>query len=551
MGKKIYVKGVGLVEEVEEETPQIESGFIAAENELAKIIDKSAGQIAYEISLICEKYEVTKTWCEKVVREKQKKRKEEKKQIREAEENASEDLKKELLDLLEKNWQNCEPSLFETVCEDDYRKAYYYLAERLMNDNKFWTFKDNGDIIRYEEEKGIYSQNADIFIATEVKRYLGEKALNFAIREVTDSIRRSTYIDRIILYEQPKHLKPVKNGLWDINNKELLPFSNDYIFLDRIEVDYIKGAECPKFEKFLKEILDSSNEIKVIQEWIGYCLLNDNRLQKAMLLYGDGANGKSVLLKVIKKFLGENNVAGISLQHLESNTFALARLFGKSANIFFDLPKKALSQTSNFKIIVSGDSVSGERKGKDSFEFIPYTKMMFSCNEVPQSPDRTPAFFRRWIILKFNQHFQEGDPRRIENLEEHFFEKGELEGILVFAIEGLNRLLNNKKFTEHLSQAEIEDFWLRHSDSVAAFCLDMVEKDFKSEETKSDIFSSYEIYCKLKGYTAEYIDVFWKRMKGLIEYQDHQSRENNRIRVCKGLKIRSLAEIKEKEEVKQ
>jgi len=81
------------------------------------------------------------------------------------------------------------------------------------------------------------------------------------------------------------------------------------------------------------------------------------------------------LLNAIKHFLGEKNVTSISLQYLESNPFAPARLFGKSANIFADLPKKALSQTSVFKMAVAGDALSGEKKGKDSFEFIPTLKL--------------------------------------------------------------------------------------------------------------------------------------------------------------------------------
>jgi putative DNA primase/helicase len=470
--------------------------------------------------------------------------KQEAKKLKEAEELQEKQTKQLLLDELELNWKTCDNELFQNVCEADYRKAYYYLAERLMFENTFKTFKDNGDIIRYEPLQGIYSQRAEIFIAIKVKEVLGEKALDFAIKEIQNSIRRSTYVDRNILYNQPKHLKPVKNGLWNFNEKKLNPFSSDYIFLDRIEVDYIATADCPKFKKFLTEILDTDKERQVVQEWTGNCLLNDNRFQKAMLLYGDGANGKSVLLKVVKYFLGDNNVANIALQHLEANTFALARLFGKSANIFFDLPKKALSQTSNFKIVVSGDSVSGEKKGKDSFEFIPYTKMMFSCNEVPRTPDRTPAFFRRWIVLKFNQHFSEGDPRRVENKEKEFFNDAEMQGILVWALEGLDRLITAKKFTEHLSQKDIEDFWTRHSDSVAAFTLDLVSKDLAGREMKQNVFDTYGSYCKINGYTPEEQNHFWKRFGDLVEFQDVQLKEDDKRRSCKGFTLKPLSVVK-------
>lgn len=558
--------------------------YIGYDSFIEKYVELSSGEQLSAVVEGCEKFNIGKTEANKILKEKisiiekEKKQKEaedikaEKERIKrakeeaknkeleerravfeikqqtklkkEAEELAKEQTKQLLLDELELNWKTCGNELFQNVCEADYRKAYYYLAERLMFENKFHTFKDNGDIIKYESDQGICSQRAEIFIAIKVKEILGEKALDFAIKEIQNSIRRSTYIDRSILYNQPKHIKPVKNGLWDIKEKTLLPFSSDYVFLDRIEIDYVPEAQCPKFKKFLAEILDTENEIKVIQEWMGYCLLNDNRFQKAMLLYGDGANGKSVLLKVVKFFLGESNVSNIALQHLEANTFALARLFGKSANIFFDLPKKALSQTSNFKIVVSGDSVSGEKKGKDSFEFIPYTKMMFSCNEVPRTPDRTPAFFRRWIILKFNQHFPEGDPRRVENKEKEFInDEKEMQGILVWALEGLYRLIEQKKFTEHLSQKDIEDFWTRHSDSVAAFTLDIVSKDLAGKEMKQDVFDTYTTYCKINGYTPEEQNHFWKRFGDLVEFQDVQLKEDDKRRSCKGFTLKPLSSV--------
>jgi putative DNA primase/helicase len=473
-----------------------------------------------------------------------------------AEEEGERNLKKHLLDELEIKWETCNDDLFQIVCEEDWRKAKFYFIKRFLKENTYFeneveivgirTFKDNGDIIIYSPKEGIYSQDADIFLASEIERRFGEKATNSQVKEIIDSIKRQTYFDREELQNQPKKLRPVGNGLWDIEGKIILPFSPKYIFLNKITINCIPNANCPKFKQFLSQVLDSEKEIFVLQEWMGYCLINDVRFAKALLLFGDGENGKSVLLKTIKHFLGDRNITSLSLQYLESNPFAPVRLFGKIANIFADLPKKALGQTSVFKMVVSGDSISGEKKGKDSFEFTPYAKMMFSCNEVPRSPDRTRGFFRRWIILKFNQHFPEGDPRRDENLFDKLVDGSEMEGILQFALDGLYRLLAQKGFTEHMSRAEIEDFWLRHSDSVSAFNLDMIEISLESTEKKSDVFLAYENYCNFQNYPIEEPNHFWRRFKEIVEFQEYNPKNDfgTQIKSVKGLKLRALDSLK-------
>jgi len=463
--------------------------------------------------------------------------------------------KKTILDELEATWRNCSDDLFQVACEIDWKKAKYYFHKRFMKENTYEinekkicgikTFQDNGDMILYSKEDGVYCQNAEIRLAAEIEQRFGEQSTNMQVKEIIESIRRRTYYDREDLENQPKHLRPVGNGLWDINNKKLLKFTPEYVFLSKISVPHISSAQCPNFINFIKQVLDTEKEFLVCQEWLGYCLLNDVRFSKALLLYGDGENGKSVLLNIIKYFLGQKNVTSISLQYLEHSPFAPVRLFGKVANIFADLPKKALSQTSVFKMAVAGDSLSGEKKGKDSFEFTPYAKMMFSCNEVPITPDRTRGFFRRWIILKFNQHFPEGDSRRDETLFDKLKDKKEMEGILQFALEGLYRLIKQKGFTPHMTMAEVENFWIRHSDSVAAFTLDMIEKDSLQDAPKFLVFETYEKYCNLKNYPAEETNHFWRRFKEIIDYIEFKPKNEfgQQIRCIKGVRLLNLSDL--------
>ena len=525
--------------------------FNGFHNYILEFIGEDEYILLQEIEKSCKIYNLTKGEATKIVNSEKKKIREKLREEKDVSLQSNNMLKDELLECIDELWETCDDNLFIRICKEDWRKAKYYFVLRLLKEHTYdiggnticgiRTFKDNKEIIIYDETNGTYVQNGDLYLAHLIEDRLKEKAENKQVNEIIESIKRKTYYNRDDLDKQPKNIKPVGNGLLNLETNELLDFTPKYIFLNKININYNKDANCDRFKKFLGEVLQTEKDIEIIQEWCGYCLLNDTKYSKALLLFGDGENGKSVLLNVIKHFLNRENVTSISLQYLESSPFAPARLFGKTANIFADLPKKALAQTSVFKMTVAGDEISGEKKGKDSFEFKPTAKMMFSCNEIPRTPDRTRGFFRRWIILKFLEHFPEGDIKRDENLFEKLSGVNELEGILNFAVDGLKRLIVQKGFTQNMKMHEVQEFWTRSSDSIATFVGDVLVNDYNSTVRKTDIYLKYEEYCTINEYPLEEINNFWKRMKDIIPFSEHQIKEGEmRIRVVQGLKIKQL-----------
>ena len=529
----------------------LEKDFSGFHNYILDFIAEDEYILLQEVDKSCKLYNLTKGEATKIINSEKKKIRENDRKERELTSQSTSVLKEALIDCIDETWETCNDNLFIQICEDDWRKAKYYFVLRLLKEHTYdvdgenicgiRTFKDNKEIIIYDPSTGIHAQDGDLYLSHIIETRLKEKAENKQVSEIIESIKRKTYYDRDDLNKQPKNIKPVGNGLLNLEKQELLEFTPKYIFLNKINIDYNKEATCEKFNTFLKQVLQTEKDFEIIQEWCGYCLLNDTNYSKALLLFGDGENGKSVLLNIIKKFLGSENVTSISLQYLESSPFAPARLFGKTANIFADLPKKALSQTSVFKMTVAGDDISGEKKGKDSFEFKPTAKMMFSCNEIPRTPDRTRGFFRRWIILKFLEHFPEGDPRRDENLFDKLNSKDELEGILNFAVEGLRKLVEQKGFTQNMKRHEIQEFWTRSSDSIATFAIDVLEKSIGMSEKKIDVYNRYEEYCKKNEYPLEEINNFWKRLKDVISFSEHQITEGNmRFRIVQGIRIKKI-----------
>ena len=100
-----------------------------------------------------------------------------------------------------------------------------------------------------------------------------------------------------------------------------------------LEYEYREKAGCKNFISFLESIFDTE-EICLLQEWAGYLLIPNNFAQKMMLLYGEGANGKSVICQILRLLLGEQNVSSVPLHSfLPNSRFGLADTEGMLANI--------------------------------------------------------------------------------------------------------------------------------------------------------------------------------------------------------------------------
>jgi putative DNA primase/helicase len=78
------------------------------------------------------------------------------------------------------------------------------------------------------------------------------------------------------------------------------------------------------------------------------------------------------------------------------------------ANIYADLKSTKLSETGNYKMLVAVDSITGEFKNKNAFKFKNRAKLWFSANEIPESDDKSDAYYRRWRIYHFNKRFIDG-----------------------------------------------------------------------------------------------------------------------------------------------
>lgn len=290
----------------------------------------------------------------------------------------------------------------------------------------------------------------------------------------------------------------VKNGLYNVLEDTLTEHNPDYYSTVQLNVTYNEKAECPRFLKFLEESMGGDMEqVALIQEMLGYFLIPVNSAQKCFVIVGVGGAGKSVLLRVLNDILlGKQNVSNVSWQALNER-FKTAELFGKLANIFADLPTKNIDDNGIFKALVGEDYLTVEKKNKNPFSFQSCARLLFSCNSIPKNyGDRSDGFYRRLIIMRFNNKVPAAkrDPELIEKF------RLEADGIFLFALEGLKRLMKKQfVFSEtDVNLAELQQY-REDSDSVLSFVKENCEIDVKSYVGSTEIFNAYKGYCEECG----------------------------------------------------
>jgi P4 family phage/plasmid primase-like protien len=230
-----------------------------------------------------------------------------------------------------------------------------------------------------------------------------------------------------------------------------------------------------------------------------------------------------VLLELIKRLLGHQNVAGESLHRLLETRFATAELYGKLANIDADLSKEALKNTGILKKLTGGDYIPAEKKFLSPFKFINHAKLLFSANEIPQTTDETDAFFARLIIINFPNQFLEGkaDPYLIDRLTT----EEELHGLFELVVKRLPRVLKNGIYVPSSIIDENYAQYILSSNPVRAFVEAALEQDSDSSTLKEEVYKSYKFFCKDNKLATESEQSFSRKLKREHGYKDIQVRD--------------------------
>ena len=348
----------------------------------------------------------------------------------------------------------------------------------------------DGQLCIYTNEH-LYSNNPDEF----------ERVMLTKIPKLKDAQRKEVYkyihlkCSKKGRYSNAKYIG-LKDDILDIETMELFPYSPTFIINNKIDYNYNENAYCELLDKTLDKVACGDKQVRsLLEEMIGYSLYRDNTMHMAFILTGGGSNGKSTILNLIKLLLGKQNYTSLDLKDME-DTFRPAEMHNMLANIGDDISAKYLEDSSVFKKAVSGESMMVARKYGQQFEFESYATQIFCANELPPVKDTTDGFSRRINIIPFSAKFSVNDDDFDPFIESKIQSDNSMEYLLKIAIEGLKRVLYNKKFTK-CTKGEMEKMEFIQNNNPILQWIDDAPKI--ENEPITEVYLQYRMWCHDHG----------------------------------------------------
>lgn len=380
-------------------------------------------------------------------------------------------------------------------------------------------------------------------IKSDLLHFLGEAAERLGVKshearyylfksELLKQFMSSAYFSMPVK-TQGEVLINFQNGTFSITPEKqwLREFDHHDFLCYQLPFAYDPGADAPLFQEFLNKVLPDPKQQEILAEFIAYIFIPQKtlKLEKALILYGSGANGKSTFYEIIMELLGPANVSSFSLQSLTNESgYYRAKLATKLLNYASEISPKMDSTI--FKQLVSGEPVEARLPYGEPFSVEDYARFIFNCNELPKDTEQNLGFFRRFLILRFGVTIseEEKDPELASKIIAE-----ELPGVFNWAMAGMSRLLAQKRFTQSDAVDQLLTDYRQQSDSVQLF---LAEENYPAdpacETPLKDLYSFYRQYCTDCGYRACAMRVFSDRLRTL-RYEVHRKKQGNVVSTCK------------------
>ena len=396
----------------------------------------------------------------------------------------------------------------------------------------------HGDLLVYID--GVYLPRGEEVVRLEVQNRLGLSASMKLGDETVYWLENNSRVDASLL-DSERRIN-FSNGLLDWQTGEFQPHSPEVFTTVQIPTPWDPAAYFERGDRFLDEVLPDASTRETIEEFLGYCLLPDCRFQRALMLTGEGANGKSVFLDWLIASLGADNTSSVKLQDLD-HRFRAADLAGKLANVSADLPRATLEDSGPLKMLVVGDELQAERKHKAPFKFRNRAKLLFSANEIPGAKDRSDAFFRRWLVVPFPHRFDASAPDFDPFITSKLVGEPGRTYLLRLAVTGLQRLVARGGFRPSNAMTDALGEYRQAADNIVAWYSERGSYDEKSNTPKGHAYSSYRMWCGDNGQVPANEVIFAKRLKTIeprlvqVRPRPEDSGNTGRLRFWKGLAL--------------
>jgi putative DNA primase/helicase len=360
-------------------------------------------------------------------------------------------------------------------------------------------------------ERGIWTPVHDNIVNRQVVDVL-ERSRDEEVK-VTDSL--TSGIRRLAEYETfvPKEMwnsdtdvMVFENGTLEIHGRNFREHRPDDYATARLPYEYDPEATCDVFRAVVEGAIPDVAD--ALQEFAGYCLTTNTGFETALWLKGPRGSGKSTVIEGFAEMLGPKHGI-LGLGEIEMSRFALGRIPGKTLLTSTEQPASYLKSTHVVDALISGETLTVERKGKDAEEIRPVAKVIWAMNDAPRIANTTSGIFRRVKIIEFPELQRQRDPAVKE------YVKTEAPGILNWALEGLTRLEERGRFEWPRSVTVATEAFQMSNDLPAQFVDEMCETGPLLQTSTRFLYEKYAQWCEDGGHKAASItrtNEEWKRL---------------------------------------
>lgn len=346
-----------------------------------------------------------------------------------------------------------------------------------------------------------YRHMPDVMIEEYAQLRFDPKAKTNMVNEFRNLIQRGNIKDSDWWNETVCRKMNFLNGILDLNDWSFIEHTPDMGFRYVLPYEYEPDAKAPLFTRMLDQVTCGDQELaKVLMEFMGYCLSNDDCwTQKALVLVGEGANGKSTFMNVLKALAGKGNYGAASFTDLVKSEYSRALLDGKLFNISEETPTYAMVDSAMFKTMTTGGEIQVRSPYKEPYYSRNMAKLVFACNELPEVKDTSEGYYRRLIIVPFKAKFTADTPGYDPHIEKKLID--ELPGIFNMAMGGYMRLLERQAFTASQSIKKSVEAYRQETDTVMAWMTENMHVN--GDDTKfailKDLYLSYKLSTESQG----------------------------------------------------
>jgi P4 family phage/plasmid primase-like protien len=388
---------------------------------------------------------------------------------------------------------------------------------------------DEGSFWRYNESTGLWERLRDELVNTTVASFAGAPMLGGGALKVSrgavDGARKILQDRHLSEPNRPQFRDAAAgvafaNGFVNVVNGviSVVPHDPSHMAPHGHPFDFAPGLPHPQLDAFFDGVFsdtspqDRADRVALIQEFVGASLIGEApKYQTCLVLYGDGANGKSQLLEVAASVAPGAGVVAVPPQKW-SERFQIAGLVGATLNLCNEIPDRDITNGETFKAVIDGTPVHAERKYQEGFDFRARAGHIFCANTLPSTTDQTHGFWRRFLVVLFTVDMQTA-PNHTPDIGKAIV-AAERPAIVAWALEGAARLQRQGKYTIPASSTEAKNNWRNEVDPVRRFIDSVLKQDPSATTSAKAMFGSYANWADENNFAKMSSSKFFRRLTG-------------------------------------